>query len=282
MPRVRLFPIRPGGILFEQDRTRGAHARQIEGVDDMAETLLEIRGLHVEANDREILKGLDLTVNKGEVHVLLGPNGAGKSTLVNTIMGHPQYHVTGGQIFFEGEDITAAKTDERARRGLFLSFQSPEEIPGVSVENFLRTSYGAITQKPVKIFAFKKELDATMEELKIDKSYAERGLNVGFSGGEKKKNEILQMLMLHPKLAILDETDSGLDVDAVKIVSQGVEKFKSAENGLLIITHNTKILEFVDVTAAHVLVDGRIVRSGDRSLIDEINTSGFTGLQAAV
>lgn len=248
----------------------------------MAENLLEIRDLHVTASGREILKGLNLTVGKGEVHVLLGPNGAGKSTLVNTIMGHPQYKVTGGQVFFEGTDITEAKTDERARRGLFLSFQSPEEIPGVSVENFLRTSYGAITQKPVKIFAFKKELETTMAELKMDKSYAERGLNVGFSGGEKKKNEILQMLMLHPKLAILDETDSGLDVDAVKIVSQGVEKYKNAENGLLIITHNTKILEFIDVTAAHVLMNGQIVRSGDRSLIDQINTSGFTGLQAAV
>lgn len=248
----------------------------------MAEKLLEICNLHVEASGREILKGLNLTVNKGEVHVLLGPNGAGKSTLVNTIMGHPQYKVLDGKILFEGDDITNAKTDERAKRGLFLSFQSPEEIPGVSVENFLRTSYGAITQKPVKIFAFKKELESTMAELKMDKSYAERGLNVGFSGGEKKKNEILQMLMLHPKLAILDETDSGLDVDAVKIVSQGVEKYKSAENGLLIITHNTKILEFVDVTAAHVLVDGQIVRSGDRSLIDQINKFGFAGLKAAV
>lgn len=248
----------------------------------MAEKLLEIRDLHVTASGREILKGLNLTVNKGEVHVLLGPNGAGKSTLVNTVMGHPQYHVTGGRILFEGEDITTAKTDERARRGLFLSFQSPEEIPGVSVENFLRTSFGAITQKPVKIFAFQKELAETMAELKMDKSYAERGLNVGFSGGEKKKNEILQMLMLHPKLAILDETDSGLDVDAVKIVSQGVEKYKNAENGLLIITHNTKILEYVDVTAAHILIDGQIAKSGGRSLIDQINTSGFTSLKTTV
>ena len=248
----------------------------------MAEKLLEIKDLHVTASGREILQGLNLTVNKGEVHVLLGPNGAGKSTLVNTIMGHPQYQVTGGQIFFEGKEITHAKTDERARLGLFLSFQSPQAIPGVSVENFLRTSYGALTQKPVKIFAFKKELSATMKELSMDESYAERDLNVGFSGGERKKNEILQMLMLHPKLAILDETDSGLDVDAVKIVSQGVEKYKNGENALLIITHNTKILEYLKVTSAHVLIDGKIVKSGGPELVNEVNTSGFASLNGAV
>lgn len=248
----------------------------------MSNNLLEIQDLHVVASGREILKGLDLTVGRGEVHVLLGPNGAGKSTLVNTVMGHPQYKVTGGRILFEGEDITETKTDERARRGLFLSFQSPEEIPGVSVENFLRTARGAITGQPLKVFAFQKELAATMEELKIDESYAGRGLNVGFSGGEKKKNEILQMLMLHPKLAILDETDSGLDVDAVKIVSKGVEAYQNADNGLIIITHNTKILEYIETTRVHVLVDGRIVKSGGRGLIDEINQSGFTGLAAAV
>ncbi len=251
-------------------------------VDDMSENLIEIKNLHVTVEDKEILKGLNLSIQKGEVHVLMGPNGAGKSTLVNTIMGHPKYNVTSGKICLEGKDITHAKTDERARRGLFLSFQSPEEIPGVSVENFLRTSYGAITQKPVKIFAFKKELENTMAELQMNKSYAERALNVGFSGGEKKKNEILQMLMLQPKLAILDETDSGLDVDAVKIVSKGVEKYKNDENGLLIITHSTRILEFVDVSQVHILVNGRIVHTGDRSLIDEVNTSGFAKYETAV
>ena len=248
----------------------------------MSENLLEIKDLHVVASGREILKGLNLTVGKGEVHVLLGPNGAGKSTLVNTVMGHPQYKVTGGHILFEGEDITEAKTDERARKGLFLSFQNPEEIPGVSVENFLRTARGAVTGRPLKVFAFQRELKSAMDELKMDESYAARALNVGFSGGEKKKNEILQMLMLRPKLAILDETDSGLDVDAVKIVSLGVKAYHDASNGLLIITHNTRILEYIETTQVHVLVDGRIVKTGGRELIEEINTSGFAALEASV
>lgn len=248
----------------------------------MAGKLLEVKNLHVEVDGKEILKGLDLEINKGEVHVLMGPNGAGKSTLVNTVMGHPQYKVTGGKLVFEGRNITALKTDARARLGLFLSFQSPEEIPGVTVENFLRTSRGAVTGSPVRVFAFKKELAAAMEDLKIDHNYAERYLNVGFSGGEKKKNEILQMLLLNPKLAILDETDSGLDVDAVKVVSEGVGKFKSAENALLIITHNTRILESVKPDFVHVLINGRIVKTAGAGLIGEINEHGFGQLAEAV
>ena len=246
----------------------------------MLNKLLEINALHVQASNNEIIKGLDLAIGKGEVHILMGPNGAGKSTLVNAIMGHPQYKVTGGSIIFEGEDITTSHTDERARKGIFLSFQNPEEIPGITVENFLRTARGAVTGKSEKVLAFKKELEKRMEELHMDKSYASRYLNVGFSGGEKKKDEILQMLMMNPKLAILDETDSGLDVDAVRIVSQGVNKFKNGENSLLIITHNTNILEEITPDVVHILIDGRIVKTGGADLIEEINRSGFGAFAA--
>ena len=250
-------------------------AASINEVKILSTNLLEIENLQVSVEDKVILSGLNLSLRKGEVHVLLGPNGAGKSTLVNAIMGHPKYSVEKGTILFDGEDITHAHTDERAKKGLFLSFQNPEEIPGISLENFLRTSRLTITGKPVKIFAYQKELQQKMDELNMDKDYASRYLNVGFSGGEKKKSEILQMLMINPKLAILDETDSGLDVDAVKTVSRGVEQFKNQENSLLIITHNTKILEFLHVDVVHVLMDGRIIKTGDCSLINTINESGF-------
>ncbi|TQI68817.1 Fe-S cluster assembly ATPase SufC [Clostridium sp. KNHs216] len=244
-------------------------------------SLLEIKNLRVSADDKAILKGINLSVGQGEIHVLMGPNGGGKSTLVNTVMGHPQYRVDEGSIVFDGKDITREPTNERAKAGLFLSFQNPEEVPGVTLENFMRTSRTAITGKPVKLFAYQKDLKGKMEELGMDGEYASRYLNVGFSGGEKKKSEILQMLMLNPKLAILDETDSGLDVDAVKIVSQGVEKFKNRDNSLLVITHNTKILEYLNVDYVHVLMDGKIVKTGPRSLIDQINKAGFQQLTAA-
>lgn len=240
--------------------------------------LLEIKDLSVSVDGNVILSGLNLNVGKGETHVLMGPNGAGKSTLVNTIMGHPQYRVDKGSIMFGGKDITHMPVNERVKAGLFLSFQSPEEVPGITLESFMRSSRNAVTGKPVKLFAYKKELQDKMAGLNMDPSYASRYLNVGFSGGEKKKSEILQMLMLNPKLAILDETDSGLDVDAVKIVSQGVEKYKNSENSLLIITHNTKILEYLHVDYAHVLMDGKIIKTGDSSLIDYINKSGFQQL----
>ena len=242
--------------------------------------LLEIKDLAVSVDKKTILHGLNLNVGRGEVHVLMGPNGAGKSTLVNTIMGHPQYKVDEGTILFEGKDITHAPANERAKAGLFLSFQNPEEVPGVTLENFMRTSRAAVTGKPVRLFAYKKELAEKMKELSMDEEYASRYLNVGFSGGEKKKSEILQMLMMNPKLAILDETDSGLDVDAVKIVSLGVEKFKNDTNSLLIITHNTKILEYLKVDYVHVLMDGRIVKTGGSELVDEINTNGFQPISA--
>lgn len=242
----------------------------------MAEKLLEIRDLHAGVEGKEILKGLNLLVNKGEVHVILGPNGSGKSTLMNVIMGHPKYTVTSGTMQFAGEDMQELKTFERARRGLFLSFQTPEEIPGITVENMIRTARQTITGQKVKILPFRKELKATMQELKMKPEYAQRYMNVGFSGGEKKRNEILQLLMLQPKLALLDETDSGLDVDAVQIVSEGVARFHNEENSCLIITHNTRILEKLKVDRVHVLMDGRIVEEGGAELIDEINRRGFT------
>ena len=242
----------------------------------MKENLLDIMGLHAGVEGKEILKGLSLTVGKGEVHVILGPNGSGKSTLMNVIMGHPKYEVTAGSIAFEGEDITQLKTFERARKGLFLSFQTPEEIPGISVENMIRTAKQAVSGERVKLLPFRRKLKAMMEELKIKPEYADRYLNVGFSGGEKKRNEILQLLMLEPKLALLDETDSGLDVDAVQIVSEGVAKFHNEGNSCLIITHNTRILEKLTVDRVHVLMNGTIVEEGGAELIEEINRRGFT------
>ena len=242
----------------------------------MKENLLDIKGLHAGVEGKEILKGLSLTVGKGEVHVILGPNGSGKSTLMNVIMGHPKYEVTAGSIAFEGEDITQLKTFERARKGLFLSFQTPEEIPGISVANMIRTAKQAVSGERVKLLPFRRKLKEMMAELKIKPEYADRYLNVGFSGGEKKRNEILQLLMLEPKLALLDETDSGLDVDAVQIVSEGVAKFHNEDNSCLIITHNTRILEKLTVDRVHVLMNGTIVEEGGAELIEEINRRGFT------
>lgn len=246
----------------------------------MAEKLLEIKDLHAGVEDKEILKGLNLSIGKGEVHVILGPNGSGKSTLMNIIMGHLKYQVTSGEMFFEGEDLSSLKTFERTRKGLFLSFQTPEEIPGITVENMIRTAKQAVTGQKVKLFPFRKELKAMMQELKMKPEYAERYMNVGFSGGEKKRNEILQLLMLQPKLALLDETDSGLDVDAVQIVSEGVAKFHNSENSCLIITHNTRILEKLHVDKVHVLINGKIVEEGGAELIDDINHRGFTHILA--
>ena len=241
----------------------------------MSNKLLEIKDLHVNAQDKEILKGIDLTINKGEIHVIMGPNGSGKTTTANAILNNPLYNKVEGTINFDGEDITNLKTDEIARKGIFMSFQLPEEIPGISVTNFLKTAKGKVTGKPVKVFQFKDELKKYMEELKIKPEYAERSLNVGFSGGEKKKNEILQMLVLNPKLAILDETDSGLDVDAIRTVSKGIEMFKYENNAVLIITHNTKILKSLKVDYVHILVNGKIVKTGDQSLASEIEEEGY-------
>ena len=243
----------------------------------MSEQLLAIKDLHAGVEGKEILKGLSLNIGKGEVHVILGPNGSGKSTLMNVIMGHPKYEVTGGSMTLEGDDLTALPT---FGRGLFLSFQTPEEIPGITLGTMIRTSMQAVTGKKVKVIPFRKELKARLEELKMKPEYAERYLNVGFSGGEKKRAEILQLLMLNPKLALLDETDSGLDVDAVQIVSEGVAKFHNDENSCIIITHNTRILEKLKVDRVHVLMNGRIVEEGGPELVKQINEHGFTHIQA--
>ena len=241
----------------------------------MDNNLLEIKDLHVNAGEKEILKGIDLNIKKGEIHVIMGPNGSGKTTTANAILNNPEYTKTEGTITFDGEDITKTRTDEIARKGIFMSFQLPEEIPGVSVTNFLKYEKNKITGQPVKIFQFKDELKKYMEELNMNSKNMERSLNVGFSGGEKKKNEILQMLVLNPKLAILDETDSGLDVDAIKTVSKGIEMFKNKNNAVLIITHNTKILHSLKVDYVHVLVNGKIVKTGGQELASEIEENGY-------
>lgn len=242
----------------------------------MNENLLEIKDLYVSTEDKEILKGINLKIKKGEIHVIMGPNGSGKTTTANAILNNPIYKKEDGKIIFESEDITNLKTDEIARKGIFMSFQLPEEIPGVSVTNFLKYAKNKVTGKPVKIFEFKEELKKYMDELKMNSKNMDRSLNVGFSGGEKKKNEILQMLVLNPKLAILDETDSGLDVDAIKTVSKGIEMFKNEENAILIITHNTKILHSLKVDYVHILVDGKIVKTGTQELAKEIEEEGYT------
>jgi Fe-S cluster assembly ATP-binding protein len=238
--------------------------------------LLTVQNLSVNIDKKQVLHDIDLTVKKGETHVLMGPNGAGKSTLGYTFMGNPRYTVADGKILFEGTDITAESPDTRARRGIFLSFQTPLEVPGISLETFIRTALQQQTGERVKLFQFQKQLRAMMQLLNMDESYASRDLNVGFSGGERKKSEILQLLMLNPKLAILDETDSGLDVDAVRTVSRGIEEYQKRMNGaLIIITHSTRILESLHADYTQVLVKGKIVKTGNQSLIDEINANGF-------
>ncbi len=243
--------------------------------------LLEVKDLHVSVEDKEILHGVNLTLGQDETHVLMGPNGTGKSTLGYAITGNPAYTVTAGSILFNGEDITKLPVNERAKKGIFLSFQNPLEVPGVTLSAFIRTALEQKTGSRLRLWDFKKKLGEMMKLLSMDESYAERDLNVGFSGGEKKKAEILQMLMLEPQLAILDETDSGLDVDAVRTVSQGVQLFRERQHGsLLIITHSTRILEALKVDATHVMEEGVIVRNGDASLVDQINEQGFGSLKA--
>lgn len=238
--------------------------------------LLNVENLSVNIEEKSVLSGVSLAVEAGETHVLMGPNGAGKSTLGYTLMGNPRYSVTGGKITFDGEVITNLTTDKRAKLGMFLSFQTPLEIPGISVETFIRNAIQQKTGERVKLFNYQKELRAMMKILNMDESYAGRDLNVGFSGGERKKSEILQLLMLKPKLAILDETDSGLDVDAVRTVSEGIKEYQKQMNGaLLIITHSTRILESLKVDKTHVLVKGKIVADGDAGLVTEINENGF-------
>jgi Fe-S cluster assembly ATP-binding protein len=241
----------------------------------MPQEILKVEQLQAGINQKQILHGVNLEMKAGETHVLMGPNGAGKSTLGMTLMGHPKYEVTGGSICFKGEDLLSKNTAQRAAAGLFMSFQNPVEVPGVSLGSFIRAALEQRGEK-ISLWNFRKAIRSQLELLQMDESYIDRDLNVGFSGGEKKKAEILQMLMLKPDLAILDETDSGLDVDAVKTVSLGVEEYQKNQNGaLLIITHSTRILEALHVDYTHVLVNGQIVATGDASMIEEINENGF-------
>lgn len=240
-------------------------------------SLLEIDNLYTKTTDEEqknILKGLNLKVNKGEVHVIMGPNGAGKSTLANTILNNSRYSVTKGDILFENKSIMNLKTNERANLGIFMSFQNAIEIPGISIANFIRSAMNSKGDK-TNILSFAKELDKKSELLNFDKEKCHRDLNVGFSGGEKKKSEILQLLMLNPKLAILDETDSGLDVDAIKTVVKGINEFRNKDNAIIIITHSMKMINDIDVNYVHILVDGKIVKTGSKELALEIEKNGF-------
>jgi Fe-S cluster assembly ATP-binding protein len=237
--------------------------------------ILKIEGLRSKAGEQEILKGIDLKINAGEIHVIMGPNGAGKSTLANVLMGHPAYEVTGGEAVFMGKDLFEMKVDERARAGLFLSFQYPQEVPGVTVENFLRTAKKEVAGIMPMLTQFNASVKEAMKTLDMDEKYLTRYLNEGFSGGEKKKNEILQMAILEPKLAILDETDSGLDVDAIRVVYEKVQSLASENNAILVITHYNKILNYIKPDFVHVLMDGKIVKSGDLSLADAIQEDGY-------
>ncbi|RPK86853.1 MULTISPECIES: Fe-S cluster assembly ATPase SufC [Streptomyces] len=241
---------------------------------------LEIRDLHVtvEADNatKEILKGVDLTVKQGETHAIMGPNGSGKSTLAYSLAGHPKYTVTGGTVTLDGEDVLEMSVDERARAGLFLAMQYPVEIPGVSVSNFLRTSATAIRGEAPKLRTWVKEVKETMAGLQMDPAFAERNVNEGFSGGEKKRHEILQLELLKPKIAVLDETDSGLDVDALKTVSEGVNRVReSGEVGTLLITHYTRILKYIKPDFVHVFANGRIAASGGAELADQLENEGY-------
>jgi Fe-S cluster assembly ATP-binding protein len=240
--------------------------------------LLKINNLYTIAeddHDKHILNGLDLTINSGEIHVIMGPNGSGKSTLANTCFSSPKYIKTEGSIIFDGNDITNESTDKIAKMGLFMSFQNPIDIPGITLAHFLKTAKKGITGENPSISTLYKEVENNMNEINMDKSYTSREFNVGFSGGEKKKNEMLQMLTLNPKLAILDETDSGLDVDAIKAVVNGIKAYKNDNNAILIITHSTKILDGLDIDKVHVLVNGKIVESGDISLANKIDKEGY-------
>jgi len=252
--------------------------------------LLELKNLHVALEDgTEIVKGVDLRVDSNEVHAIMGPNGSGKSTLAYAIAGHPAYEITGGQIFFDGEDITEAAADERAQHGLFLAFQYPYAIPGVTVTNFLRTAINAVRKArnsgvddPIPVKEFRTDLFAEMDRLKVSRELASRYLNDGFSGGEKKRVEILQMAMLRPRIAVLDETDSGLDIDALKVVAEGVNALAGPDLGVLVITHYNRILHYIKPDRVHVMIDGRIATSGGPELALELESRGYDWVREEV
>ncbi|ABG03149.1 FeS assembly ATPase SufC [Rubrobacter xylanophilus DSM 9941] len=237
--------------------------------------MLKIENLHAEVEGKEILKGLTLEVGRGEIHAIMGPNGSGKSTLANVLMGHPRYEVTEGSVTFEGEDVLELEPDERAKLGMFLAFQYPSEVPGVSVANFLRTAVNSVREQEVPPMEMYKLLQEKMRLMDMDPSFAERYLNEGFSGGEKKRNEILQLLVLQPKLAILDETDSGLDIDALQVVARGVNQMRGPEFSAVVITHYQRILRYIEPDFVHVMLDGRIVTSGGKELAEELESKGY-------
>jgi Fe-S cluster assembly ATP-binding protein len=247
---------------------------------------LEIRNLHVTAGDREILKGLDLAVESGKMHAMMGPNGSGKSTLANAIMGHPNLEVTEGQILFDGEDITEADPDERARMGLFMAFQYPVSVPGVTVTKYLRTVMNALREAqggdPVSLKDFRRTVEDAMKLVEVPREFASRYLNEGFSGGEKKRMEILQLALQQPRIALLDETDSGLDIDALRIVANGVNTLKSPDLGVLIITHYQRILHYVQPDSVHVMYDGRIVKEGGPELVELLEQKGYGWIREEV
>ncbi len=236
---------------------------------------LIIKDLHVEVGEKEILKGIDLTVNTGEVHAIMGPNGNGKSTLLSAIMGHPKYKVTQGSIELDGQDVLSMEVDQRSRAGLFLGMQYPQEIPGVTNSDFLKAAMNARLEKPVSLFKFIRTLDKNIEELDMDENLAHRYLNEGFSGGEKKRNEILQMKLLQPKFALLDEIDSGLDVDALRVVSEAINSMRNDDFGCVMVSHYERLFELVKPTHVHVLVKGQIVMTGGYELVEKIDSEGY-------
>ena len=240
---------------------------------------LEVQNLHVRTEDREILHGVDLVVKKGETHALMGPNGSGKSTLANVLMGRPGYTLTGGRVLFKGEDIAKLTADQRAQRGLFLAMQYPVEIPGVSVVNFLRTAYKSVKGEEINALEFRKHMKEKMKLLGVEDEMVQRYVNQGFSGGEKKKNEILQLAVLEPEIAVLDETDSGLDIDSLKSVASGVAQLIGPHLGVLLITHYQRILNYITPDFVHVMIDGRIVKSGGKELAHELEEKGYEGVR---
>ncbi|GGO23179.1 Fe-S cluster assembly ATPase SufC [Microbispora bryophytorum] len=244
---------------------------------------LEIRDLHVAVGDKEILRGVDLAIRSGETHAIMGPNGSGKSTLAYAVAGHPKYTITSGSVLLDGEDLLEMSVDERARAGLFLAMQYPVEVPGVSVSNFLRSAITAVRGEAPKLREFAKELKAGMDALSIDPAFAQRNTNEGFSGGEKKRHEILQLELLKPKIAVLDETDSGLDVDALRVVSEGINRFRaSGDTGVLLITHYTRILRYVKPDFVHVFAGGRVVEEGGPELADKLEAEGYEAYTSKV
>jgi Fe-S cluster assembly ATP-binding protein len=247
--------------------------------DASAPATLQVKGLRAAVGDREILRGIDLTVQQGQIHALMGPNGSGKSTLSNVIMGRPGYRILEGSVVFNGEDITTLTPDQRAKRGLFLAMQYPTEVPGVSVVNFLRTAYQAVKGEQISALAFRKHMKTQMDRLGIEDAMVQRYVNQGFSGGEKKRNEVLQLAVLEPSLAILDETDSGLDIDSLKLVAESVNELAGPELGVLIITHYQRMLNYITPAFVHVMMQGKLVRSGGPELAHLLEDKGYEGIR---